>query len=510
MPARCSGGDGHLVRDGTVGNPDISFQPIRDPVGVVEIGESFGNRPGGGVNLFHSFSTFDVGVWAIRHCSRPIPLLPTSNVIARVAGTTPSTIDGTLASSVDGAALYFLNPNGVVFGASARIDVPGALHVATASTLAMLPDDPDGALTFTGDVRLGVAQPSTFGFLDRPVTLAVEGSTLDAAPGSVLSLVGHDVRIGPGAAAAASCGAACLRAPGGSIRVAAVGNARRVPVNLDAFVPGQTGEALIVAPNVLIDARGNRTGRLAIRGGNVRLGAARLRADVARVSGSAGRSDRHRRRRAVARRRNADRRNHGRCTSYRHDQVVCGYADVVARCHVDDRTLHRLHGRSRRQHRARRRTLLDARGASVALSTQTANALAAGNIELNAAQVRLDGTRISSFTTGRHRRLDRRRRHRDRARQRRRPAKCQRGARWRRRAAVVEGGGGSGGGGAGRWLRRWLDPEADPALVRVVAVAAPCPRNRAGWQRHAARNRAHHCAAERQRWRKLERRRCRG
>ena len=386
-----------IVRDGTVGNPDITLQPVRDGAGVVEIGESMGDRPGGGVNLFHSFTTFDVAAGDKALFSAD-PAFLTRNIISRVTGGSPSAIEGTLASNVAGAALYFLNPSGVVFGPQAHIEVPGALHVATAATLGMLPDDPSGALTFTGDARLAMAQPTSFGFLGQPVALAVEGSALNGAAGSVLSLVGQDVRIGAGSAPAAPCGAACLQVPGGSIRIAAVGDASTVPVDLSSFVPGTTGR-VDIAPNVLVDARGSRAGTLVIRGGDVQLGAARLRADVA-GSGAVGRAidvaaggtlrvdgtvmdvttDGPRRTGAIA-------------LSARDLVVTQGTTLTTAPCSGcsggagGDISLDAAH-------------LLDMSGAGVVLSTQTANALAAGNIDLRADQIRLDGVRISSFTTG--------------------------------------------------------------------------------------------------------------
>jgi filamentous hemagglutinin family protein len=144
--------------------------------------ESMGNRPGGGVNLFHSFTTFDVAAGDKALFSAD-PAFLTRNIISRVTGGSPSTIEGTLASNVTGAALYFLNPSGVVFGPHAHVEVPGAVHVATAATLTMLPDDPTGALTFTGAARLAMAQPTRFGFLGQPVVLAIEGSALNAATG---------------------------------------------------------------------------------------------------------------------------------------------------------------------------------------------------------------------------------------------------------------------------------------------------------------------------------------
>ncbi len=386
-----------IVRDGTVGNPDTTLQPVRDGAGVVEIGEGMGNRPGGGVNLFHSFTTFDVATGDKALFSAD-PAFLTRNIISRVTGGSPSTIEGTLASNVTGAALYFLNPSGVVFGAQAHIEVPGALHVATAATLGMLPDDPDGALTFTGDARLAMAQPTSFGFLGQPVVLAVEGSTLNAAAGTVFSLVGQDVRIGAGSRPAAMCGVACLQAPGGSIRIAAVGDARSVPLDVRGYTPGASGR-VDIAPNVLLDARGSRAGTLVIRGSDVQLGAARLRADAA-GTGAVGRAidvaageSLHLDGTAMDVTTDGPRRTGSIVLSAQNVTVTQGTTLTTAPCNG-------CSGGAGGDILLDAANVLDMSGTSVVLSTQTANSLAAGNIDLHGDQVRLDGVQARSFTTG--------------------------------------------------------------------------------------------------------------
>ncbi len=489
-----------IVRDGTAGNPDITMQPVRDGTGVVEIGEGMGQRPGGGANLFHSFTTFDVAAGDKALFSAD-PAFQTRNIISRVTGATPSMIDGTLASNVTGAALYFLNPSGVIFGAQAHIDVPGALHVATASTLGMLPDDPDGALTFSSDARLGMAQPTSFGFLGQPVVLSIEGSTLNAATGTVLSLVGQDVRIGGGAAPAAACGAACLQAPGSSIRIAAVGDARSAPVDLRSFVPGTAGR-VDVAPNVLIDARGNRAGTLVIRGGDVQLGAARLRADAA-STGTIGR--------AIDVAASGTLRLDGTAMDVttdgpRRTGSISLSAQTLIATQGATLTTAPCSGCSGGAGGGIVLAVagdLDMTGTGVALSTQTANGLAAGNIELRGANITLDGARASSFTTG-----------------------AAGAGTIDVEGTVIElanaadlqsssgasaggggggsGGGGSGGGGSGVAESDWWRGR------RWGRFRCRQCRDGRGRQRRAAGERTHHCAPQRKCWRQHERSRQRG
>jgi filamentous hemagglutinin family protein len=57
------------------------------------------------------------------------------NVIGRVTGGEPSSIDGTLASTIPDADLYLLNPAGILFSPNARLDVKGSFHASTADEL---------------------------------------------------------------------------------------------------------------------------------------------------------------------------------------------------------------------------------------------------------------------------------------------------------------------------------------------------------------------------------------
>ena len=176
-----------IVRDGTVGNPDLGVQPLLDSAGVVEIGEALGNRPGDGENLFHSFSEFDLvnGDTALFTAD---PGTTTRNVISRVTGDQASMIDGTIRSSIDGADLYLLNPRGLMFGPNARLDVPASFYASTAQSVSMLESDPDGALTFTDEPSLAFASPLAFGFLGDPATIQVSNGRLEVGKGHTLSL----------------------------------------------------------------------------------------------------------------------------------------------------------------------------------------------------------------------------------------------------------------------------------------------------------------------------------
>jgi filamentous hemagglutinin family protein len=81
-----------------------------------------------GTNLFHSFSDFNVGEGLRVYFSNPVGI---ENILTRVTGNNLSTILGTL--GVDGgASLFLLNPNGIIFGPNAKLDIAGSFVASTA------------------------------------------------------------------------------------------------------------------------------------------------------------------------------------------------------------------------------------------------------------------------------------------------------------------------------------------------------------------------------------------
>lgn len=142
-----------------------------------------------GNNLFHSFDRFDIGT---RDTASFIGSTAIDNILSRVTGRQPSNIDGILQSKIPGANLYLLNPNGVLFGPNARLDVSGSFHVSTADVLRFA----DGRKFYTDlnkDSTLSMAPPAAFGFLrQNPAGVSIQGSTLEVSEGKTLSIIGGD------------------------------------------------------------------------------------------------------------------------------------------------------------------------------------------------------------------------------------------------------------------------------------------------------------------------------
>src|SRR5690348_1894901 len=184
---------------------DGRFGPAATLIGPnYAIGANLGRQVGS--NLFHSFGRFGVTTGESATFSGPATV---SNVIGRVTGGNPSSINGRIQSNITGANLYLVNPNGIVFGPNATVNVSGSFHASTADYV-KLSDGAKFQATNPEASTLSAAPPVAFGFLTAsPAKISVNGSTLGPVPGT-LGLVGGPVSISNGAA---------LSAPAGTIHV---------------------------------------------------------------------------------------------------------------------------------------------------------------------------------------------------------------------------------------------------------------------------------------------------
>lgn len=190
-----------VTTDGTVGPTAILSGPNFD------INETLGTQSGS--NLFHSFSTFNINTGESATFSGPNSV---SNIVGRVTGGAFSNIDGAVNSTIPGANLWLVNPNGLVFGGNASINVMGSFHASTADNV----NFDDGAVFGTEVINnpiLSVANPVGFGFVSTdPASIIVNNSGLSVPTGETLSLVGGDV----------SLISAALSAVDGRVNIAAV------------------------------------------------------------------------------------------------------------------------------------------------------------------------------------------------------------------------------------------------------------------------------------------------
>ncbi len=115
-----------IIPDNTLGSENSVVTP-----NVTIRGISSDRIDGGAVrgdNLFHSFQEFNVDVRRGAYFSNPDSIV---NILTRVTGDNVSNILGTL-GVLGNANLFLINPNGIVFGPHARLDVGGSFFASTA------------------------------------------------------------------------------------------------------------------------------------------------------------------------------------------------------------------------------------------------------------------------------------------------------------------------------------------------------------------------------------------
>jgi filamentous hemagglutinin family protein len=251
--------DGSLGPGGPLTGPDY------------RIGADVGQIRGG--NLFHSFGEFNVPRGGSATFAGPNTI---ANIVGRVTGGQPSTIDGVLRSEIAGANLFLLNPSGVLFGPNARLEVRGSFHVSTADFLRFA----DGA-TFAAHLGhesvLTVAPPTAFGFLGpHPAAITIQGSTLHLPEGKAMSVVGGDLAI-LGNAARPLFRLPTLGASGGRIQLASVASPGEAVFNPLELAPDLQVHSfarlgrLTLAQGAFLDTYGNGGGSVLLRGDHLLL-----------------------------------------------------------------------------------------------------------------------------------------------------------------------------------------------------------------------------------------------
>jgi filamentous hemagglutinin family protein len=238
--------DGKLGAAGALSGPDYA------------IGAGLGSLRGN--NLFHSFSQLDLKAGETATFSGPANV---QNILGRVTGGAPSSIDGTIRSGIAGANLFLINPKGIIFGPNAAVDVAGSFAASSANYLRLANGARFVAALDADDSVLTTDPVVAFGFLEGAAGAVEVRGAWSAAPGGSLSAIGSPVTVLEGAR---------LDAPGGVIRIAGSAGPGEVPATSSAgtAVSGQAAAARALA--------GPPEAKIVIRGGKLVVDNAQIQA----------------------------------------------------------------------------------------------------------------------------------------------------------------------------------------------------------------------------------------
>ncbi|KAM3089886.1 filamentous hemagglutinin N-terminal domain-containing protein [Phormidesmis sp. 146-35] len=239
-----------------------------------------------GNNLFHSFQQFSIPTGG----SASFNNAPTiTNIITRVTGSSVSNIDGLIRANGT-ANLFLINPNGILFGANARLELGESFLASTAESFTFANGFEFSATSPQAPPLLAIGVPIGLQYGSRvgEVRLArsatpqePQGAILQVPNGQTLTLAGGNVAIDGGQ----------LLAPGGRVTLGGISAAGTVGLNPDGSlsVPDSIARADVLLTNAaLVDVTAGGGGEIAIAARNLELTAgSRLQAGIGEGLGSA-------------------------------------------------------------------------------------------------------------------------------------------------------------------------------------------------------------------------------
>ncbi len=257
----------------------------------VTINGSIFNITGGtqaGRNLFHSFQQFSIPTGGTASFNNGLDI---QNIISRVTGGEVSNIDG-LIKALGTANLFFLNPNGIVFGPHASLDVGGSFVATTADAIqfgfqgsfsasapnnpALLTVDPS-ALLFNQIAASPIQNNSMAPAGTNPSGELASG--LRVRDGKSLLLVGGDINLDRGN----------LNAFSGHVDLGGLAGSGTLGLNVDGNMmnlsfPDGVERASVSLKNSSINVSGSGSGSIAINARNLDLQQSSLKADISQSS----------------------------------------------------------------------------------------------------------------------------------------------------------------------------------------------------------------------------------
>jgi len=232
-----------------------------------------------GTNLFHSFEQFSVPTSGEAHFDNAGSI---QNIISRVTGGSVSNIDGQLQANGT-ANLFVINPNGIMFGNNASLEIGGSFVATTASAIKFGDGSEFSATPVQSSPLLTLTVPVGLQFGSMPGRIIVQGQGqgirrintdlidtsvgLRVQPDQTLALLGGDVVLEGGT----------LKTAGGRIELGSV--ADNSFVSLTPIAQGialgyesvSSFRDIQLSDSAAVDASGLGGGNIQVRGRQVTL-----------------------------------------------------------------------------------------------------------------------------------------------------------------------------------------------------------------------------------------------
>ncbi len=250
----------------------------------VDIGGQAADRIDGGatrgINLFHSFFEFNVGERQQVYFANPTGI---ENILTRVTGTNASNILGTLGVTGGNAKLFVMNPNGIIFGENARLDVGSSFVATTANAIRFATGEIFSANSSSPlPTQILNVNPNAFFFnqiVAQPIInrSKADSTGLQVPQGQSLLLVGGNISLDSGR----------IAAPGGRVELGGAAGTGTIELSVDgnnlrlSFSDGVILSNVSLTNAADVNVRAGGGGSIAINAQNLNItGISRLRAGI--------------------------------------------------------------------------------------------------------------------------------------------------------------------------------------------------------------------------------------